>query len=167
MRSALIRSNRIAFIFLLALFCVGCSQSETVASITTTAESLLNAPLPLPEFIGHIRPPPNSTITASDKICISVYQGALWEAGTDAATLKSYIVANTHFAINNQQINPESASTTQDFGLTKEGKITDKYGSNIEFCLAPRLTSTAHVITVTTSSVSNKNFTYSWMVMVK
>jgi hypothetical protein len=160
-------SKRMVLVSLFALFCTGCSLAQGDTPISKTAQSLINAPLPLPEFITRIAPPPGSTIAASDKICISVYQGALWDVGTDAATLESYIVSNTRFTIDDQPVTPEGAYTLKAFGLTKDGQITDKYGSDIEFCLAPKLTPTAHVIVVTTSSISGKQFVYSWAITVK
>src|SRR6185369_12777772 len=72
--------------------------------LVPTAELLIQKPIPLPSFIGGIHPKPGGDFLAGEKLCLSLFPGALMKSGDIYHEFREYIGKNTSFLIDNRPL---------------------------------------------------------------
>jgi hypothetical protein len=154
-------------LFILLIIGANCSPSIADPSFVPTAEYLLQNPLSRPEFVSRIDPEPTQALSNPQRICVLIYQGALWRPGDDADSLQTHIVNNTVFRINNQVMRPEEISTTGMFPRGRDGQITEDFGSNLQFCYATMLDKGVYTASIETYSLAVERHDYSWAITVE
>ena len=164
--------NRIAkkiskrLLFILVVIGASCLPSVTDPSFIPTAEYLVQNPIPHPEFVARINPEPTEILSNTERLCVLIYQGALWHPGDYAETLQRHIVNNTVFRINNQVIRPESVSFTDSFPRGRDGQITEDFGPNLQFCYTLSLEKGVYTASIETYSLTVERYYYAWAVTV-
>jgi hypothetical protein len=120
----------------------------------------------LPDFVAAIDPAPGSVVAPSSEICVTLYTGAILERGDTGASLRTQILNNTEFLINNQKLPPYVFVKHQFPAFMVE--IIDGVGTGwITFCFTPDLAKGIHMMTVNTVSSSGKLYSYSWALEIK
>ena len=161
----MIKKSKALSLQLLILLCIGCTI-QADPSLLPTAQYLAQNPIPLPDFVADIDPPPGSVVAPSSEICVTLYTGAIFEKGDTAGSLNNQLVTNTEFLINNQKLSP-FVFVRREFPAML-GTIIDGIGTGwITFCFTPDLAEGSHIITVNTVSSSGKLYSYSWALEIK
>jgi hypothetical protein len=131
-----------------------------------TAQYLVQNPVLLPDFIKAISPSPGSILAGSSEVCVTLYTGAILERGDTGGSLRTQILNNTEFLINNQKLPPYVFVKHQFPAFSVE--IIDGVSTGwITFCFTADLAKGIHIITVNTTSSSGKVYSYSWAIESK
>lgn len=122
------------------------------------AESLIQNPQPLLNFITNVNPPPGSTITGNELICV-----AIRVPSSDTTSFVSW----SSILLNGQKI------SRRDMGVAAYGDLADTSHTTLRFCFMPMLHSGYHVFELYLSSTIGEFFNpdvdniYSWAYLVE
>lgn len=152
-------------IVIIILLLIGMLVNQTSLSKLTkaTSEYLVMNSQPLPKFILSIR---SQKLNKDHGFCLIAYQGALWKEGDNPNTLQEHIISNANLRIDNQTLRSTTITAFAMFPRDELGNMTEKFGSNLEFCYEFNLDPGLHMATFKTSSLANQTFTYSWGLQV-
>jgi len=135
---------------------VACASSQ----VTTDANLLFSSPVPLPEFLFNVSPPPGTSITASQFICVSLNQSKLWESGNEADELSKHLIATSELAVDGHFISSNELTFQDSFNLIT--RPTGSHSGSLSICTSQTLAKGIHFATVNTKTLSGKTITYSW-----
>jgi hypothetical protein len=115
-------------------------------ALMPTARYLLDNPLPTPEFINSIDPPPGSVLSVLESVCLSVLPGAFSPAGDSHDEVLFTAASGTRIIINSRRLARNDVDISILAILTElhDGRPTGQYN----VCIKPLLPKGLHTIEI-------------------
>jgi hypothetical protein len=141
------------------------APSVLASSFSPTAESLMNRPLPTPDYMT-FSPFPGK-IGPAEKICLEIYPSEIWEPGDSADVLDNHIDANMTLWLDRQQMSRQFREPFFRIGILIDkydgnGKFAGSHGGPIYGCYSVNLAVGLHIASFEIVSTSGVRYLYTW-----
>jgi hypothetical protein len=169
---------------MLCLALSSCSFDTSIFDAETIPEfdSLIEKPLPLPNFISGLAPYPGATGTFTNAlppfyvkghyakgICISLNEGAdeLWEPGDPPEKTDSFWRSHLRLTLDRDAIpfrNDQPLIFLGDYIVERssQGQTIRKFSAALSTCFKTDLTIGKHVALVSVTTTAKRTYSYSW-----
>ena len=139
--------------------CLSCTAGDSKQTPNQTTESLLNNPLPQPDFVTSIGHPTDG--------CIVISQEPFWAPGYSTAELYDYLVAGLQFELDGNGISDSDVSLVVApiaypvYG--EENELQGLFGGPITICINDALLkSGSHFAKIQLTDLSGEKYSFEW-----
>ncbi len=148
-----------AALLITGFICLSCTTGDGKQTPNQTAESLLNNPLPQPDFVTSVGHPTDG--------CIVISQEPFWAPGYSTAELYDYLVASQQFELDVNEISDSDVSfvvapiANPEYGEGNE--LQGLFGGPITICIDDvLLESGSHFAKIQLTDFSGEKYSFEW-----